>query len=159
MTNIISRKWPIFSARKGERYVLQLWDTQVAGEVPMMTDSQGEFEHHQELFKHAHGEVLIIGLGIGFCNRFLREKVEVTSITVIEKELEIIKKIILPENENVIHADGCVYVPDKSYDTIWWDTWLIGDDEVNKQIERYKKYLVPGGWLGSFDYGAGRYLK
>lgn len=100
----------------------------------MMSDTWYEKWTNYELLQNAKGEVLIAGLGIGMVVLALQEKQEVTSITVVEKEQEIVDlvKNSLPLNEKVtiVCSDIFEYIPTQKFDTIWFDIWdnVCGDN-------------------------------
>ena len=81
--------------------------------------------------KEAKGNVLIYGLGLGYFPFMALNKKEVTSITIIEKEKEIIslfKENILPFfNQNkpikIIEADALTYKVNEQYDFVFIDLW------------------------------------
>ena len=93
--------------------------------------------------QRAHGDVLIGGFGLGMIVLAMQDKPNVSSITVIENNKEIIDNIaaVLPLNDKVtvIHDDVYEWKPQrgKKYDTIWLDIW----DNINSDI--YKEEMIP----------------
>lgn len=92
------------------------------------------------------GDVLITGLGIGFCIKELLKNDKVKTITVIEKEAEIIK-LIAPKVENkrvkIVHGDAREIDTDGNvYDFMIHDIWLYicqnTFDEIKAAKEKYK---------------------
>ena len=87
----------------------------------------------------AHGNVLVIGLGIGYCLFMMAIKEEVRSLTVIEKDAKLIEsfsKTLLPLFPNkgkirILSEDAFSYlpnIPDGSFDYCFADIWR---DEVD----------------------------
>lgn len=97
---------------------------------------------------NAHGDVLIGGLGIGMIIMDIQDKENVTSITVIEKNQEVIDLVAsqLPLNDKVkiICADVFAWKPDKGvkYDCIYMDIWNYVNSEVfkNEMLPLKRKY-------------------
>ena len=56
----------------------------------IMQDTTHEYDEHQPLWDNATGDVLIGGLGIGFVNQKLIDNPNVTSVTIVEKNQEVI---------------------------------------------------------------------
>ena len=100
----------------------------------IMSDTWYEKFTNYELVDKARGDVLIAGLGIGMVVLALQDKDEVTTITIIEKEHEIINMIksSIPFNKkiNIIHTDIFKFNPHTKYDTIYFDIWdnVCGDN-------------------------------
>lgn len=124
----------------------------------IISDTAMEKYTNYEIYCEAHGHILVAGLGIGMILMGLQNKPEVTSITVIEKEQEIIKiiKDQLPLNDKVtiIQADIFTYVPTRKFDTIYFDIWdnISGDvwDEIKSLQRKYRSKLVKGGHMFSW---------
>ena len=127
----------------------------------MMSDTQHERLTNWEVLHKAKGNVLIAGLGIGMIVHAIADKPEVTTITVIEKELDVIRLISpsLPKSEKltVIHADIFKWNPPQGarYDTIYFDIWADASNgaatpDRRKLSGRFRKYKVAEGWMGSW---------
>ena len=56
----------------------------------VMQDTTSEYAQHEPLWQGATGDVLIGGLGIGFVNQKLMDNPHVTSVTIVEKNQEVI---------------------------------------------------------------------
>lgn len=118
---------------------------------PIMQDTFHEYEEHKSLWIHAKGNVLIGGLGIGFVNQKLMENPNITSITIVEKNQDVINLVWdhCPKDARftLIHADVDTWIPPENshWDYAWFDTWM-GDVESNmedytQQIHnRYNSY-------------------
>lgn len=116
-----------------------------------MSDTPMEKETNYSFLEHAHGDVLIGGLGIGMILLAIQDKENIESITVIEKEADIISLVgqQLPLNEKVkiLQGDIFEYVPEQRYHTIYIDIWPYINSEIYRNemrplISRYRKHLV-----------------
>jgi spermidine synthase len=127
----------------------------------MMSDNLHERLSNLEIIDEARGNMLIAGLGLGMILHPILKNDLVTSVTVIEKEKDVIALVVptLPENTklNVICADIFTWEPqsDKRYDCIYFDIWAAASDGVasSDQLEletRFEKYKAEGGWIGSW---------
>lgn len=97
--------------------------------TPMETESQ-------ELgCRHAVGQVVIMGLGMGWAAANAALRPEVTRVTVIEKDPEVIEFVRqsavfaqLPSEVaariTVLNDDAFTYIPDQPADTLMADIWL-----------------------------------
>lgn len=109
----------------------------------IMSDTPMEKRTNSWFVANAFGDVLIGGLGIGMILLAIQDKECVKSITVIEKNQEVIDLVLhqLPLNKkvNVIHADVFDWKPQKGvkYDCVYMDIW----SGINRDI--YKKQMVP----------------
>lgn len=88
------------------------------------------YSQYIEFYK-AHGRVLVGGLGLGMAAKMIYDLPAVTSVTVIEKEADIIALIKpkLPKAIKVVHADLFKYLEelkpnkfDSAYHDIWYGT-------------------------------------
>lgn len=130
----------------------------------IMSDTPTEIFTNVEFVSHAHGDILIAGLGLGIMLKMLQELPRVKSVTVVEKETEIIQlvedQLNLPENFKIVEEDIFHYTPDKKYDVIYFDIWsdISGDalSEVEFLEKRFKEFLTPGekSWCGSWTQEA-----
>jgi len=125
----------------------------------IMSDTWMERQTNREFVRQAKGDVLIAGLGIGMVLLDVQDKPEVTSVTVVEKEIEVIGLVIdhLPLNEKVviIVTDIFDYKPNgRMWDTIYFDIWdkISGDNypEMKKLHRKFAMAKRPGGWMGSW---------
>jgi spermidine synthase len=126
----------------------------------IMSDTPTEIFTNVEFVSHAHGDILIAGLGLGIMLKMLEEIPGVNKVTVIEKEEEIIQlvedQLELPENFKIIQEDIFHYRPDRKYDVIYFDIWsdISGDalNECDFLENKFKKFLKPGekSWCGSW---------
>lgn len=112
-----------------------------------MTTIPNEINTMQQPIEAAKGKVLTYGLGLGYYVYMVSEKPEVESITVIEKDPEIIlmfERYILPqfshmEKVGIIAKDAFLYaretMPKENFDLVFTDLW----HDVSDGIELYKK--------------------
>ena len=133
-----------------QEYV-RLW---VDGEM-MMSNTNMEKRTSLDFVRHAEGDVLICGLGIGLVLLPLFESEKVKSITVVEKYQDVID-CVLPqikpydkENKLTVICKDCFefYTKDR-FDTIFIDIWAninrdIYEEEMKPLKNKYKRYLKP----------------
>jgi hypothetical protein len=93
---------------------------------PIMSNSRNEKISNLEIIEKAKGDVLIGGLGIGLIILPLMNSLRVKSIDVVELHDEVIdlvaKKLPLTDKVRIIHDNIYTYMPEKKYDTIYFDT-------------------------------------
>jgi len=113
---------------------------------PVMQDTTHEYAEHQPLWGGATGDVLIGGLGIGLVNSKLIDYPNIKTITIIEKNQEVIDLVWshCPKDNrfSLIHADIDSWVPPEGshWDYAWFDTW-IGNNGFQTQ-EEYNQMLA-----------------
>ena len=113
----------------------------------IMQDTTKEYREHQPLWDNAAGDVLIAGLGIGMVHQFLIDNEDVKSVTIVEKNQEVIDLVWdhCPKNEKfrLVHADIYDWEPDSTWDVGWFDSW-IGECEQEEYFklmtDKYTKY-------------------
>ena len=124
-----------------------------------MTDAEFEWRTNLAAIRAMRGDVLIAGLGLGFMILPTLEKREVSAVTVIENNADVIKLIapqITTEKLQVIHADARTFEPQKrSYDCVYLDIWANVpnyDDwkDIKKLKRKYRKALRPKGWIAAW---------
>lgn len=118
-----------------------------------MTVTPNEVETMKEAVKGARGKVLAYGLGLGYYAYMVSEKEEVNSITVVEKNSDIIQLFqthIFPqfkhaEKVQIIEADAFEYakqvMPAMGYDFVFTDLWHDVSDGIGmyKEMKHYEK--------------------
>ncbi len=120
-----------------------------------------------EAIDEARGNVITFGLGLGYYTYMVSRKENVKSVTVIEKNPDVIKlftDVILPRFSNkdkvrIINADAFLYaenvMPSKQYDYAFVDTWRDASDGL-PMYERMKalEHLSPNTkfsyWIENF---------
>jgi spermidine synthase len=132
-----------------------------------MSDTPMERRTNEAFVLSAHGDVLIGGLGIGMLIPPLLERPDVTSITIIEIEEEVIglvdarnrfDRLPFPDRLNIVHANMLEWVPPKgvTFHACWFDIWqdISADNhpEMKKLHLRFKNRLVKDGFsaMGSW---------
>lgn len=128
----------------------------------IMSDTWMEKQTNVTAYKKARGDVLIAGLGLGMVLLAIQKKPEVSSVTVVELEQEIIDlvKHQLPLNSKVtiIQGDIFQFKTDQKFDTIYFDIWdtLCADnwEEMKKLHRKFRSRLKANGWMSSWrkDY-------
>ena len=103
--------------------------------VEWMTVTPNEVETMREPIAQSHGRVLTLGLGLGYFAFSAAEKHEVTSVTVLERDPDVIhlfREHILPQFPNaqkieIIEADALEYMQNSPtvphFDYIFADLW------------------------------------
>jgi hypothetical protein len=130
---------------------------------PFMQDSYAEFEEHQWLWDNASGDVLIGGLGIGMVNEALILKDEVTSVTILEKEQDVIDLVwehcAKDDRFTLIHTDAETWeIPEGSnWDTIFLDCWTFDNTthHSNWKTHMDSKYSPYTNKLGYYGFWRG----
>lgn len=117
-----------------------------------MTVTPNEVETMNEAVAQAHGKVLAYGLGLGYFPFMVSLKTEVTSVTVVEKDISIIElfgKQILPQfpakdKITVVCDDAFRYagtrMGQKRFDFVFTDLWHDVSDglPMYRQMKRYE---------------------
>ncbi len=107
----------------------------------IMQDTTRECEEHIWVTQRT-GDVLIGGLGIGMVNIPLLASDDITSVTIIEKEQDVIDLVwehcAKDDRFTLIHADVNTWeIPEDSHwDFAWFDTWLTHDEPIDEYVTR-----------------------
>lgn len=117
------------------KYVRFVLDGQV-----MMSDTFMERQTNINALS-ATGDILIAGLGIGMVPFQLLSKGDVSSITIVENNANLIEAVkpILDKYDyankvTIIHDDIWKFTkPGKSYDYIWLDIWYTMDEDIYEE--------------------------
>ena len=129
-----------------ERYArLKIGGCTIMSETPM------EHRTNAGFVLNSYGDVLIGGLGIGMIILPIQEKKEVSSVTVLEKNFDVIVLIAhqLPLNNKVriLNEDVYTWKPDMRFDSVYMDIWgdLSTDDydDMKRLKRKYGHYLKP----------------
>lgn len=140
-------------------YVKLLVDGQL-----VMSDTLFERETNERFVREARGDVLVAGLGIGLILRPILPRPYVRSVTVVEKENDVITLVgpyltrhLAGSNKLAfIHGDINTWTPPQGmkYDTIYFDIWptICSDHwpEMRKLRTRFRSRLRKGGWMGAW---------
>jgi hypothetical protein len=122
------------------------------GIIPWVSVCPSEMNSMQREVKMAYGRTLVLGLGLGYYPFMISKNPEVTSITIIERQPEVIELFeayLLPQFSEkhkikIIHADAYDYldtVETGEYDFCFADIWESQIDGADayvriKQVER-----------------------
>ena len=127
----------------------------------VMSDTPAEIESNLDFIEQAEGDVLINGLGLGWCIEALFQKDEVRTITVIEKSEDVIKLVgqhylnKCPGDKEliIICDDAFTYKPKKNkrFDAVWHDIWdNYSPDNLPEMKRLHYKYGRKTDWQGSW---------
>lgn len=132
------------------KYV-RLLDTDNRLDGCVMSDTPMEKRTNTNFVDNAHGDVLIAGLGIGLILLPVQEKEEVRSITILEKNKEVIdlvaSQLELNDKVTITHSDVFTHEFKRGtkFDTIYFDIWNYVNSDVYKEMQllkkRYRKHL------------------
>lgn len=123
----------------------------------IMQDTEQEYSEHDWLVERMSGDVFLGGLGIGMIHIPLLDSDDVTSVTIIEKEQDVIDLIwedcARDDRFTIIHADINTWTPPEgsSWDVVWLDTWLTHEESIDDYSSRMREKFGPycdnvGGW-------------
>ena len=130
----------------------------------MMSDTPAELRDHSEAIYQATGHCLIAGLGLGIIVEACLRKPEVTKVTVLEIDKDVIKmtgnylhKQWKDKNRlEIIECDALQWKPpkDAKYGMAWFDIWPeIDQDNWDDMKLLHRRYARKADWKGSW----GRY--
>lgn len=123
----------------------------------VMSNTPMEIRTCQDFLERATGRVLINGLGLGMVLHAILQKEDVTHVTVIEKEQDVINLVAAsfandPRVE-IIHADAMMYCPPAgvTYNACWHDIWPDFATANLSQMDKLEiKYRDICEWQGSW---------
>ena len=133
--------WQIYLDLKGENHDSYTVLLKSGCSMPIMQDSEAEYNEHQWLFDNAEGDVLIGGLGLGMCHQPLMDNPNVTSVTIIEVSQDVVDLVwddcAKNDDFTLILADFETWTPPEgvAYDVVWADTWLVDNSLSITQYE------------------------
>ena len=112
----------------------------------VMSDTNMEKRTNSDFCINAHGDIIIGGLGIGMIIMAIQDKPEVNTITVIEKNQEVIdivaSQLNLNDKVNIICADVFEWKPERGvkYDMAYMDIWnWINEDVYKNEMQPLKR--------------------
>jgi len=120
-------------------------------EPPVMSDTPHEILDHLPLFEHAHGHVLIHGLGLGMAACGVLASPFVNHVTVVEIEQDVIDLVggqllrRYPDRLDIVH-DDCrdrVLKNDDYWNLIWHDLWDDLDPENIEEMHALQERYAP----------------
>lgn len=113
----------------------------------IMSNTPDEIRDFRSFVWKAEGSVLVNGLGLGVLLKALLDKVEVTSVRVVEKSADVINLVadtyLKDSRVEIIHADAFEYKSPKgtSYNAVWHDIWdTICADNLPEMHTLHRKY-------------------
>lgn len=125
-----------------------------SGEV-VMSNTPMEIRTCTEFLENARGSLLINGLGLGMVVHAVLQLPQVTRVTVIERELDVIKLVgntfSSDPRVEIIHADAFLFCPPAGavYDAAWHDIWHFHSHRNLDEMEALeRKYLSLTNWQG-----------
>ena len=110
------------------------------GDALWMSVSPNEVETMRAPIRRARGKALALGLGMGYYAFRIAEKPEVSSVTVVAREEDVIglfREYLLPQMPNghkihIVHADAFEYMQDTApsvgFDHVFCDLWHDAGD-------------------------------
>lgn len=128
-----------------------------------MSDTPMELHTNDEFMRYANGNVLIFGLGMGAILAPLKDDPNISHITVVELNKEIIDLIgpyFTSDRITIVEGDAYTYDCGKEkYDTIYFDIWQdrCSDNYEDMKVlhKRYRKNLNKENsnkWMSSWLY-------
>jgi len=131
--------------------------------VTIMSDTEAEIRDHLRVIYKAKGHVLIHGLGIGMVAKACLSKPEVTSVTVVELQPDVIK-LVGPWLEGIaakankrltiIQGDAFTWKPPKEqkWDIVWHDVWNeICTDNLPQMSKLHRRFGKRCSWQDSWS--------
>lgn len=126
------------------------------GRSIVMSDTWAEMRDHSYAVHMAKGHVLLNGLGIGMVLAACLRKPEVTKVTVIEIDQDVIALVgphYTDSRVEIVCADAVTYQPPKGirYGMVWHDIWdNITSDNLPQMKALHRKYGRRTDWQGSW---------
>ncbi len=153
------RHWQVYREMKSEPYDSHTVLIKESCVMPIMQDSQAEYNEHQWLWDNATGHVLIGGLGLGMIHQALIDNPDVTSVTIVELEQDVVDLVwdhcTKDDTFTLVVADFETWNPPagSSFDTVWGDTWLSDNTMDLRQYRtlitnKYSQYTTNIGFWG-----------
>lgn len=127
------------------------------GNTVVMSNTPMEIRTNYPIIKHATGDVLINGLGLGMVLTALLKKGGVRSITVIERSSDVLALVgptfTSDPRVKLIEADALKFqpLPRERWDAVWHDIWdYICGDNLGDMRALHRKYGRRSDWQGSW---------
>jgi len=154
----------IFNCHAGHRWVqpgtyTRLVRAERHARVVVMADTRAEILENLEMARHAHGHILINGLGLGVVLRACLRKPGVEHATVIELSPDVIALVgrhyeaFFGDRLTIIQADALEWEPPKGlrYGACWHDIWdFITPANLPAMHRLHRKYGRRCDWQGSW---------
>lgn len=127
------------------------------GSVVVMSNTPMEIRTNADFIQQATGRVLINGLGLGMVLTAILKKPDVTSVTVVEASVDVIK-LVAPSfagdpRVTITHSCAFQYAPEQGvrFDAVWHDIWdYIMASNLPQMNQLYDKYRAISSWQGSW---------
>lgn len=125
----------------------------------IMSDTPDERRDHSEFMRHAHGKVLIGGLGLGCVLNVVAAKPAVTGITVVELSADVLKIVgphfteRLGDRLELVHDDIRSWAPPRhiKWDCAWFDIWPnLCTDNLTEMGRLSRRFARRAEWRGSW---------
>jgi len=130
------------------------------GRCVVMSDTPDEMRDHWQAVRNARGECLIHGLGLGMVVNACLLKPEVSKVTVIELEPDVIALVadhyrgLFGDRVEIVQADALTWEPPKNtrYNMVWHDIWPdICADNLDEMKRLHRRYGRRSDWQGSWS--------
>lgn len=141
------------------------WVIKYAGKNVRMSLTRMEIESHMPHLAAARGHVVIAGLGMGFALYNIAKKSEVTEVTVLERDPEIVVLLETAtkwhdwpgaEKVQLIIGDALEYRPTSPVDFLYADIWpKLGDEAALGDTQQMQANICAarvGYWGQEWDY-------
>lgn len=122
----------------------------------VMSDTPDEMRDHSEPVLRARGHVLINGLGLGMVLTNVLRKPDVTAVTVVEVDPDVIALVgpnYTDPRVQIVQACAFNYAPPKGvrYGAVWHDIWdTICGDNLPEMTRLKRKYGRRADWQGAW---------
>jgi hypothetical protein len=120
-----------------------------------MSDTPNEMRDHREAALRARGACLINGLGLGMILAAALRKPDVTDVTVVEFDADVIALVGPTYADDprltIVHADAFTYQPPpgRRYAMVWHDIWdRISVTNLEPMAALIRKYEPIADWQG-----------
>jgi hypothetical protein len=134
-----------------------------------MSDTPDEIFDHLEAIDAAKDHCLVTGLGMGLVTAAMLDKPEVTHVTVIERNPEVVAFIgerlfarYGRERLTIVCADAFEYRPPKGlrYGAVWHDIWpTLCSDNLPEMAKLTRRYCRRAAWVGCWGKEQCRWAK
>lgn len=141
------------------------WVIKHGGKNVWMSVTRMEIESHMPHLAAARGDVVVMGLGMGFALYNIARKPEVTSVVLVERDPEILRLFDQItdwrgwpgiEKVTIIEGDALTYQPDREVDFLYADIWpLLGDSRAladTQAIQQNVRARQVGFWGQEIDF-------
>lgn len=156
----------IYAALRHRQRVMTVHDDGIYSTTTWMSDVWMERDSSRATLRAARGDVLLVGLGIGMVAVATCEKREVSSVTVLEIEPDVIRLVaphIAHRKLRIVQADG--WKPPlrgRRFDMICVDIWhdLCVDNwaDIKMLCRKYRSFVRPGGLVTAWQKEHIQYL-